>query len=104
VSTPNSSRSIRWLTICAEPQSKKRKTEQPVEVADDDEPEGEDDEDVEAADLEDDEEEVGADEDADEDADDTAKTSGPTQAAKARKGKVVPKEADLDEVEDDDEE
>jgi len=48
------------LTQCVEPKSKKRKTEQP-EVVDDDEEEhlGEDDEEVESADLEDDNEEVG---------------------------------------------
>lgn len=106
------------VDISAEPQSKKRKTEQPEEVDDDDEVEVEDDGEAE---LEDDEAEADADEDGvrfitmsrlvhrltieqDEDADDTAKSSGPTAAAKARKGKQVPKEADLAEVEDDDEE
>ena len=42
--------------------------------------------------------------DQDEDAADTAKASGPAASAKARKGKVVPKEASLSEIDDEDEE
>ena len=40
----------------------------------------------------------------DENAADTSNASGPAASAKARKGKVVPKEASLSEVEDEDEE
>lgn len=49
-------------------------------------------------DEEEEEEEV---EEGDEDAADTAKTSGPAEAAAKAKGGDVPKEADLAEVEDD---
>ena len=40
----------------------------------------------------------------DENAADTSNASGPAASAKARKGKVVPKEASLSEVDDEDEE
>lgn len=80
-----------------EPKAKKRKTQAPEEVEDEDGVEEVDDEEVDGKDLEDDEEEEGGDED--EDAEDTAKKSGPTASAKSRKGKQVPKEDDLEEVE-----
>jgi len=48
------------------PKAKKRKTEQPEEV-NDEEVEGEDDAEVDGKDLEDDEEDAGGEEDADED-------------------------------------
>lgn len=53
------------LTFAIEPKPKKRKTDQPEEVGDDEEPEREDDAEVEGAELEDDEEEeeAGADND-----------------------------------------
>ncbi|KAI7373310.1 hypothetical protein KC328_g16696, partial [Hortaea werneckii] len=79
---------------------KKRKTEQPEEVGDDEEPEREDDGEVEGAELEDDDdEEAGADNDEDEDADETATKGGPAASAKRSAAGKVPKESDLKEVE-----
>ena len=107
------------LTGFQAPKAKKRKTEQHEEVEDEEGVEEEGDEEVEAADLE--EDEVSGEEDEDDEqvslvsqgsieslltdrqADETAKSSGPAASAKARKGGTVPKEADLEEVEDDEE-
>ncbi|KAF2725018.1 hypothetical protein K431DRAFT_117119 [Polychaeton citri CBS 116435] len=69
------------------PPQKKRKTEQPEEVGDEDEPEQEDGSEVDGAELEDD----------DEDADGAEDT--PTDSA-AKANKAVPKESDLPEVDE----
>ncbi|KAL2358654.1 hypothetical protein BJ546DRAFT_946158 [Cryomyces antarcticus] len=118
----------------AAPKTKKRKTAPIKAAADDDAEEEEegveaasDEEDEAAVPAEDDEDDEAdpeaevEDEDADADADAQAEKTvrfrltlhsgrqltagqGPTAAAKARKGKVVPKEASLDEVDDEEEE
>lgn len=112
------------LTQQTAPKPKKRKTEQPEEVGDDEDVEAEAEDEVEGKELEDDAEDAAGDddEDADEDvslfphpmstskctmltyilhqAEDTAKSGGPAAAAKAAKEKDVPKEADLEEVDD----
>lgn len=86
----------------APPKAKKRKTEQPEEVGDDEGVEGADDEEDAVAapgeyDEEDGEEEPG--DDDEEEADETAKGSGPAASAKAAKGNTVPKESNLEEIE-----
>ena len=80
---------------CIEPKAKKRKTEQPEEVDDDEGVEEVGEDEVEDPELEDDEEEAG---DEDDDEPEATTKSGPAESAKARKGKTVPKEDDLNEV------
>lgn len=99
------------LSVASAPKKKTRTTE-PVPIVGKDEEkdegkdEGEDEVEDEEEELYDDEEgeaEDGYDDDdADEDADETAKTSAPA-AAHLKGAVVVPKEADLAEVEEDDE-
>ena len=92
----------------APPATKKRKTgptskAAPEEVSDDAEPE-EDEEDVAAAPGESDvEEEDGEGDEENGTEEPTVKADGPTATAKKVKGGVVPKEADLAEVEGDEE-
>lgn len=83
-----------WTQTAKPPKAKKQRTKAPAEV---------DDEEV-AVPVEDDEEDDDDEEAEVEDAGDTAKKSGPAGSAKDRKGKVVPREADLDEVEEEIEE
>ena len=90
------------LTVPLAPKKKTRTAEPPPKVADDQEVEGEE-EGVEEEDEEDEEEDV-EDGDEDEDAEETAPKGGPAAAAKAKQGGVVPKEDDLAEVEEEDEE
>jgi len=93
----------------APPKAKKQKLAQPKEVDDEDEVVGADDDEDEAAvpgeddEEEDEEEEADPEGEDDEEAEATAKISGPAASAKARSGNVVPKEADLEEVDDEDE-
>ena len=92
------------LTVPLAPKKKTRTAEPPPKVADDQEVEGEE-EGVENEDEdEEDEEEDVEDGDEDEDAEETAPKGGPAAAAKAKQGGVVPKEDDLAEVEEEDEE
>lgn len=99
------------LSSKAPPASKKRKTAptklaEPEELSDEEEPEDvSDDEDAVAVpgEEEDEEEDDIEGESGDDAPEVTAKTSGPVAAAKKAKGAVVPKENDLDEVENEDE-
>lgn len=79
--------------MTAPPKAKKQRTKAPAEVPDD-EVESDD-----GAAVPDDEEEESDEDAEEEDPKDTAKTSGPASTAKSGK-KRTPKEADLDEVEE----